>query len=47
MADAAGIQSVPCLETWREAVFLSSAALGYFLLGLFLLSGVSNHEVWS
>lgn len=40
MADAAGVQSVPHLETWREAVFLSSAALGYFLFGLFLLSGV-------
>lgn len=47
MANAAGTQSVPPLETWREDVFLSPAALGYFLLGLFSLSGVSNREVWS
>lgn len=36
MANAAGIQSVPHLETWREDMFLSPAVLwGTFLLGFF------------
>lgn len=36
MANAAGIQSVPHLETWREDMFLSPAVLwGTFSLGFF------------